>query len=1407
MTEFLAVGALGCTLSIMVIVALRAQSLSFRISAEFLIHQVIGQLDSKIKSLGSYRHDISMNVIRNSTDVLVDLLGLTRKEFSAHQGQFLETLSVTSNIISFDLQVPYSPKVQGLAFHEVGVGTDTCRLHMTSGHDSSKSKKNRVSMVLRVVLQKLKCCELLHDYTLWEMIINGDSPVLDPPAVGIPDEHLLKFHSIKNAKSLWEAIKTRFGGNKESKKMHKTILKQQYENFFASRSEGIDKTYDRFQKLISQLELNGEVISQEDANIKLLRSLPLAWNNIALIMRNKPGIEILSMDSLYNNLKVYEAKIKGKSSPSSNSHNVAFVSSENTSSINEAVNATQDIHAADNEDLEQIDTNDLEEMDLKWQTRVECYNCHRRGHFTRECHAPKNQGNRSGDNERRVVPVETLTGLGYDSQLSEKEMPKCEIFKAASDSSVIEIDEDNNQAKNRCDNRTEFKNSEMNQFCQMIGIKREFSVARTPQQNGVSERKNRTLIANRVLVIKPHNKTHYELLIGRSPNIEFMRPFGCPVTILNTLDHLGKLDGKDDEGFLVGYFVNSKAFRVFNSRTRKVEENLHVKFLENKPNVVGSGLEWLFDIDSLTKSISYEPVSAGNQSNSDAGIQTDIHAGQASQEKAASSDVNAGDIPGDVNTCDIQGDVDEILRNDDVCQGNKIKIDSSTHAVNAGSSSINTASNIINAGSLNINTADSNHTNMPTLEATGIFDDRDLGAEADTNNLDSSTVTLVDLPYGKRAIGSKWVFRNKLDERGIVIRNKARLVAQRHTQKEGIHYDEVFAPVARIEAIRLFLAYASFKDFIVYQKDVKSAFLYGKIKEEVYVCQLPGFEDLDFPDKVYKVKKALYGLHQAPTAWYETLPTYLLNNGFKRGHIDKTLFIKQNKGLQVKQKQDDIFISQDKYVAEILKKFGFSETVVANSTTEAEYVAASSCCGQKAQDEAYNLDLDHQEKVLNMIDVNDEDPADVEEVLEVVKAAKLITKVVTTAGVDVNAANIQDTPITVAEATKVSVPRKRRGVIIQDPEETTTIVTVQPKVQAKDKGKAILVKEPKPLKSNEVSALKRKPLTEVQARKNMIVYLKNMAGYKMNYFKGMSYDEIRPLFEKHYNYNQAFLNEVNKGAKIPKKEVSQEKEVEVESSKREGESIKQKIAKKQKMEQETKELNKHLQIFPNDDDDVEDLEYLWNIVREKFANTEPKNYSNEFLLNTHKVMFEKTNVEANVWKDQKRKYGLAKRMYPLTHFTLEQMMNDVRLEIEDKSEMSLELLRLVRRQLNEGFNNMILLNATTIALGMYKLDPVILAPRDKNNKDTHIYYLKHTMEQAAILREIVEQAKSLNLLNSAFYTACKYVKLIQEFLGYVRDMCPDIHKPSENMIVVTPMNKVKKVSFLNLSHPQTTLNR
>ncbi|GJT26931.1 putative ribonuclease H-like domain-containing protein [Tanacetum coccineum] len=206
---------------------------------------------------------------------------------------------------------------------------------------------------------------------------------------------------------------------------------------------------------------------------------------------------------------------------------------------------------------------------------------------------------------------------------------------------------------------------------------------------------------------------------------------------------------------------------------------------------------------------------------------------------------------------------------------------------------------------------------------------------------------LVDLPYGKKAIGTKWVYRNKKDERGVVVRNKARLVAQGHRQEEGIDYDEVFALVARIEAIRIFLAFASYMGFIVYQMDVKSAFLYGKIDEEVYVSQPPGFLDPKYPQKVYKVVKALYGLHQAPRAWYATLSSFLLKNGYRRGTIDKTLFIKKDKHdiilvqsaqldeYQLCQKEEGVyFISQDKYVAEILKKFDFANVKTASTPIE-----------------------------------------------------------------------------------------------------------------------------------------------------------------------------------------------------------------------------------------------------------------------------------------------------------------------------------------------------------------------------------------------------------------------------------------------------------------------------------------
>nr|GEX60447.1 retrovirus-related Pol polyprotein from transposon TNT 1-94 [Tanacetum cinerariifolium] len=257
-----------------------------------------------------------------------------------------------------------------------------------------------------------------------------------------------------------------------------------------------------------------------------------------------------------------------------------------------------------------------------------------------------------------------------------------------------------------------------------------------------------------------------------------MRPFWCPVTILNTIDHLSKFDGKADERFFIGYSLNRKAFRVFNSRTRIVEETLHIRFSENTPKNAGSGPNWLFDIDTLTKTMNYQPVVVGTQSND-----------------------NAVNVVGRKSSSKLHDDL-----------------------------------------------------NMYDLEDFSIFEDSNedvFGAEADLNNLESTFQ----------------VYKDKLDERGIVIRNKARLVAQGHTQEEGIDYDEVFAPVAGIEAIRLFLAYVSFKDFMVYQMDVKSAFLYGNIEEEVYVWEPLRFEDPNFPDKVYKVEKALYGLHQALRAW------------------------------------------------------------------------------------------------------------------------------------------------------------------------------------------------------------------------------------------------------------------------------------------------------------------------------------------------------------------------------------------------------------------------------------------------------------------------------------------------------------------------------------------------------------
>ncbi|GJW04663.1 putative ribonuclease H-like domain-containing protein [Tanacetum coccineum] len=424
----------------------------------------------------------------------------------------------------------------------------------------------------------------------------------------------------------------------------------------------------------------------------------------------------------------------------------------------------------------------------------------------------------------------------------------------------------------KAESKALFKNREMNQFCEMKGILRQFSVARTPQQNGVAKRINRTLIeAARTM-----------LADSKLPTTFWAEAVNTACYVQNRVP-LGKFNGRHEKVFFVGYLFDS------------------------------SGPDWLFDIDALTRIMNYEPIV-----------------------------------------------VDYILlplwtANPPFSQNPKSSHDDGSILMMIWKGSTNEVNAVGGKTSIELPF----DPDMPALEDYSIFDFR----------RDNEDIV------------------NKKDEMGIVIRNKARLAAQGYTQEEGIDYDEVFAHVARIEAIRLFLAYASFKDFVVYQMDVKSAFLYGKIEEEVYVCQPPVFEDLYFPDRVYKVEKALYELHQAHRAWYETLSLILLDkkkqNGFFKREFTKLLFIKQLHkgdiftvqvyvddiifgstkkelcnafeklmhekfqmssmgeltfflGLQVQQKKDGIFISQDKYVVEILKKFRFTEVKTASTPMETQ---------------------------------------------------------------------------------------------------------------------------------------------------------------------------------------------------------------------------------------------------------------------------------------------------------------------------------------------------------------------------------------------------------------------------------------------------------------------------------------
>ncbi|GJX48896.1 retrovirus-related pol polyprotein from transposon TNT 1-94 [Tanacetum coccineum] len=531
----------------------------------------------------------------------------------------------------------------------------------------------------------------------------------------------------------------------------------------------------------------------------------------------------------------------------------------------------------------------------------------------------------------------------------------------------------------RCDNGTEFKNRDIIKLCGSKGIKREYSNARTPPQNEIAERKNRTLIEaartmladsflpntfwaeavstacyvlNRVLLTKPQNKTPYELITSKIPIISYIRPFRCHVTILNTIDHLCKFEEKSDEGFLVGYSQNSKAFKedqVF------LEELERLKRQEKEANDAAEALrkEFAQEANDLLLQVGAARATSTNTVNT---VRTPIST-------ASPSNVFSVDGPA-LNNND--QDDSQIPTLEDIYDNPNDGIFTNASYDDEGAvADFTNLKSIVNVSPIPTLRIHSIHPTTQILRdpksvvQTRSKVNKSSGAYAFVDAMQEELLQfkirkvwiLIDLPYGKKAIGTKWVYRNK-DERGVVVRNKARLVAHGYRQDEGIDYDEVFAPVARIEAIRIFLAFASYMGFIVYQMDVKSAFLYGTIDEEVYVSQPPGFVDPKFPKK----------------------------SGYKRGTINKTLFIKKDKndimlvqvyvddiifgstkrswcdefealmksrfqmssmgeltfflGLQVKQKEDGIFISQDKYVAEILKKFDFASVKTASTPIE-----------------------------------------------------------------------------------------------------------------------------------------------------------------------------------------------------------------------------------------------------------------------------------------------------------------------------------------------------------------------------------------------------------------------------------------------------------------------------------------
>nr|GEX46949.1 ribonuclease H-like domain-containing protein [Tanacetum cinerariifolium] len=862
----------------------------------------------------------------------------------------------------------------------------------------------------------------------------------------LPEDHMADFHHLDDAREIWLAVKARFGGNEESKKMRKTMLKQAFSEFSVSKEEGLHKGYDR------SLEIDVKGGSSYGS-----RSTTIALTHSAFI-----GTASTNTKKVYSDQPSYSSLISYTPVPSG--------------SI-----------------IEDVDQLEMEELDNKWQMamlslrinkfqkkagrkinfnskdsarfdrrKARCYNCLQLEHFTRECNVKKvdEKARYSGFKISDVktekpkamsdfaVPAVNVAGgvnpadveftmmgnspkvkggtvtfrggdgLPFKIFTNEHNCVACNkgkqhkaSYKAISATEAVSIacyvlnrvsitnphnktpyellsgkdfialieNQLNKKVKAiRCDNGTEFRNAKLIALCGEKEIKRDYSNARTLQQNRVAERKNRTLIEaarsmladsklptmfwaeavstacyvlNMVPITNPYNKTSYELLSGKVPNIRNLKPFGCQVTILNTSDHLEKFEGKANDGFLVGYVAHSKAYRVYKLSSKKVEEKLNLRYLEDKPNVQGLGQEWYFDLDYLTDSLGYtrfktNPPAGRHDTNILAGIQADDSDSECDEQVIIVPSFPSKSFLVDTVALLPQAEI-EIHRN--LVPAARVLAGSivSTGGVTAGS----VPTSGVPAGSLLTNSVPASSVHAGSLPAISVPAGRLPASSVPADSLPASSI-----PAGgvlARSIDSaEFSVPDASDSAPDVMSNDPTATSPlppghslgscehttrfpspsdlgNHQPTAGIFssssYDDDFCADITNLASNVAVDPVATKRIAIGTKwilkkrgmpaelwyEIKpdwwlkvigkrralimmSAFLYGEIEEEVYVTQPKGFEDPHNPKHVYRVVKALYGLHQAPRAWYARLSTFLLKHHYRRGTIDKTLFLKKD---------------------------------------------------------------------------------------------------------------------------------------------------------------------------------------------------------------------------------------------------------------------------------------------------------------------------------------------------------------------------------------------------------------------------------------------------------------------------------------------------------------------------------